>query len=539
MQGAAAGMGPAAELESEPESETELESDVETERLSSRAYFLLILICAVGDASYMTLAPFFPQRAAQVGLSGTLIGLTFSCFMWGGLVVTPIATWLSRTTSSRVLLGTCVLLQALFTALFALAPLLTKGWQWFLLTFTLRLVQGVIAAIYEVAVSSIIMCSVDVENVGTALGVQEAARGVGMMIGPAVGGMLYAAGGFPLPFLASAGVLGLLGLLVLCAGVLGDDDAVGDEEEVEHATFAQVLAQPAICVVTALLVTLAMALSVLDPIVAPWVTATFELPPSAIGLIFSSATLSYALLSPLIGRIGNSCGNFTTLVGGMLVSAASFFLMGPCPWLPPGLLPTSVWLLVAAMTLVGVGSSTLTCAVPCMLDICTRAGYEIEAVSDVIGGLLSFSWSLGALVGPIYGSALVDAFGFPDATSETGVVLFALTVVGVVVFQAFEPAPAVQRLAELVFSESGCADGGGDGGDAPAHERAAGGSEGSDGGAVGGGALKSGAPQLGSALQEPLLAGAAPSESAEDSRPCGRRTVAEPSQPHAHRSSSS
>ena len=162
----------------------------------------------------------------------------------------------------------------------------------------------------------------------------------------------------------------------------------------------------------------------------------------------------YALLSPLVGRIGNACGNFTTLVGGMLISAASFFLMGPCPWLPAGIFPRSVWLLVLAMAAVGVGSSTLTCAVPCMLDICSRAGYEIEAVSDVIGGLLSFSWSLGALVGPIYGSALVQAFGFPDATSETGVLLFVLTVLGTAVYQAFEPAPAVQRLAELVFTES-------------------------------------------------------------------------------------
>lgn len=234
----AGGMPPAAELQSERGPEALLSAEPAPARLSNHGYFLLILICAVGDASYMTLAPFFPQRAAEVGLSGTVIGLTFSCFMWGGLVVTPVATWLSRTTSSRVLLSTCVLLQAVFTALFALAPLLERGWQWFLLTFSLRLVQGVIAAIYEVAVSSIIMRSVPVEHVGSALGVQEAARGVGMMIGPAVGGVLYAAGGFALPFLASAGVLALLGVAVLLW--VGDDEAIGDEDDIEHATFAQV-----------------------------------------------------------------------------------------------------------------------------------------------------------------------------------------------------------------------------------------------------------------------------------------------------------
>eukprot|EP00302_Diacronema_sp_CCMP2436_P006156 CAMPEP_0179894728 /NCGR_PEP_ID=MMETSP0982-20121206/35440_1 /TAXON_ID=483367 /ORGANISM="non described non described, Strain CCMP 2436" /LENGTH=448 /DNA_ID=CAMNT_0021791337 /DNA_START=8 /DNA_END=1351 /DNA_ORIENTATION=- len=419
--------------------------------LPTRSYLLLIAICGCGDATYMVLAPFFPQRAEEVGLSQTANGLIFSVFMWGGLVVTPIATWLSRNTSSRLLLGTCVLLQAGLTACFALAPLLTKGWQWFAFCFTLRLLQGVIAAIYEVAVSSLIMCSVDVENVGTALGVQEAARGVGLMIGPAVGGILYAAGGFALPFLASAGALALLGGLVFLSL---DDETIGDDDEREHVTFSDVLAQPAICVVTALLVALAMALSVLDPILGPFVQETFALSPGGIGLVFSAATLSYALLSPVIGWVGRRCGDFAVLTGGMLISAASFFLMGPCPWLPAGMLPTNVWLLVFAMLSVGIGSATLTCAVPCMLAICERSGFETEEVSDVISGLLSFSWSLGALVGPIYGSGLVQAFGFPEATSETGVLLLALTFAGTAVFQLYEPAPAVKRLAASFLGES-------------------------------------------------------------------------------------
>lgn len=261
-----------------------------------------------------------------------------------------------------------------------------------------------------------------------------------------------------------------------------------------------------------------MALSVLDPIIAPWVHETFDLPPSAIGLIFSSATLTYALLSPLIGRIGNLAGNFATLVGGMLVSAISFFLMGPCPWLPPGLLPRSVWLLVFAMSCVGVGSSTLTCAVPLMLDVCARNGYEIDQVSDVVGGLLSFSWSLGALVGPIYGSALVQAFGFPDATAQTGVMLLVLTVVGSVVFQAFEPAPAVRRLASLMLGEPAAA--------APAGERPGACDSASKRAALlllagaaplptalaplEGGVAVLGGPRAGSTLREPLLAGAQP-----------------------------
>eukprot|EP00302_Diacronema_sp_CCMP2436_P004713 CAMPEP_0179912496 /NCGR_PEP_ID=MMETSP0982-20121206/46933_1 /TAXON_ID=483367 /ORGANISM="non described non described, Strain CCMP 2436" /LENGTH=440 /DNA_ID=CAMNT_0021814323 /DNA_START=8 /DNA_END=1327 /DNA_ORIENTATION=- len=411
--------------------------------LPTRSYLLLIAICGCGDATYMVLAPFFPQRAEEVGLSQTANGLIFSVFMWGGLVVTPIATWLSRNTSSRLLLGTCVLLQAGLTACFALAPLLTKGWQWFAFCFTLRLLQGVIAAIYEVAVSSLIMCSVDVENVGTALGVQEAARGVGLMIGPAVGGILYAAGGFALPFLASAGALALLGGLVFLSlddETIGDDDSraaghLRGDRAARRTGDGAVGARPDLGAVRARDL---CALARRD-----WA-----------GLLGCNFVVRLAVPRDWLGRKAMR----------RLRGAHGRDAHLGCFLLPDGPVPMAARRHAAdecvaarvcdALRRHRLCSATLTCAVPCMLAICERSGFETEEVSDVISGLLSFSWSLGALVGPIYGSGLVQAFGFPEATSETGVLLLALTFAGTAVFQLYEPAPAVKRLAASFLGES-------------------------------------------------------------------------------------
>lgn len=393
---------------------------------------LLITICGVGDATYMSLSPFYPQVARRIGISTTTTGVIFSCFMWGGIFFSPLATRLSRTTSPRLLLSTSVLAQAALTACFALAPLLSNREQFFALCFGVRIVQGCVCTVYEVAVSSLIMCSTQPERVGALLGLQEAARGVGLMVGPAVGGLLFAVGGFALPFVASAAALLLLGLAVLT--VLEPGSGSASENTAEHATILEIVRQPPIAVTTALLIALAMALSVLDPILAPHVEDTFHLQPSSIGLIFASATISYALCSPLVGPIGNRVGNFAVLVVGCIISALALFALGPTTWLPAGWLPRRVWLLAASMVVLGIGASALTCAVPCMLEIARRRGYEIEAVSDVVGGLLSFAWSVGAVVGPLYGSALYEAAGFANAMSATAVMLLVLTALGVLVF---------------------------------------------------------------------------------------------------------
>lgn len=395
---------------------------------------LLIAVCGVCDATYMAIAPFLPQVARERGLSPSLTGVVFSSFMWGGLLFTPLATRISRNTGARLLLTVTVLVQAALTASFAIAPLMHSREAFFAVCFGLRLAQGVVGCIYEVAVSSLIMCSAPPDRVGAVLGMQEAARGVGMMVGPTVGGVLYGLGGFGLPFLGSAGVLVVLGLA--CILVLDSSKARPPPGEgAVPITIWTVLQIVPIAVTTAMLTALAMALSVLDPILSPHVADRFHLRPSDIGLIFSAATLSYALFAPPMGFLGQRVGNFTVLAVGMAFTALSYLVMGPCPWVPATWLPTSVWLLVVSMVMLGIGASALTTAVPCMLDSAHARGMSTEDVSDVVGGLLSIAWSLGALAGPLYGSVLAERFGFDEATALNAAALLTLTVVGVVLFR--------------------------------------------------------------------------------------------------------
>mmetsp|Transcript_11277 Transcript_11277/g.29536 ORF Transcript_11277/g.29536 Transcript_11277/m.29536 type:complete len:507 (-) Transcript_11277:63-1583(-) len=404
---------------------------------------LLIIICALGDATYTALSPFFPQAAATAGLSATATGVVFSCGMWAGVLVTPLAIYLSHFASSRVLLSSCVLLQAALTGGFALLPLLRTPTSTFAVAFTLRLVQGGVAAIYEVTVSSLIMCSVPPARVAAALGLQEAARGVGLMIGPSAGGLLFSLGGFPLPFIICSAALFILGMAV--AVFLPPDPAQANEVGAKMVTFGELLYLPAVGAIILLMTALSAALTAPDPVLGPYAEERFGLNPAQIGLLFSSCTIAYALLSPVIGEIGGRFGNFKVLVAGLVAAAAAFIVLGPSPWIPQRLLPRSASLLFVGMGLSGVGDSTLTCGAAAMLQAALSAGHETEEVADTVAGLLSVSWTLGALVGPLMGATLVERFGFPRAMSLTSVGLLAIAALGSCAHATSRPATTAAR----------------------------------------------------------------------------------------------
>eukprot|EP00494_Astrolonche_serrata_P025197 UN25458 len=108
------------------------------------------------------------------------------------LVTTPLGPSILRTFSLRTVLITCSLLASLFIAGFGLVAYLPDDQPKLFLAVCLaiRTIQGIRSAIFEVALGSFLINSVSGDQVGTVIGWFEAARGVGMMVGPVIGGIL-------------------------------------------------------------------------------------------------------------------------------------------------------------------------------------------------------------------------------------------------------------------------------------------------------------------------------------------------------------
>jgi MFS family permease len=183
------------------------------------------LSCASADVGSSLFAPFFPAHAAKRGLSSTLVGGIFALPMISMLLVTPLMPQLQRRCGVRLTLVVSMLGQAISIFAFGFVDSLTHDPAAFSAAcLASRAVLGVASAGSEVAATTILISAAPPNLRAQALGWAEAARGLGSMLGPPLGGLLFEYGGFPLPFLVvgAANALFALPLLRLPKGSLED-----------------------------------------------------------------------------------------------------------------------------------------------------------------------------------------------------------------------------------------------------------------------------------------------------------------------------
>merc|ERR1719461_2563056 len=128
-----------------------------------------------------------------------------------------------------------------------------------------------------------------------------------------------------------------------------------------------------------------------------------------ISLYFSIYYGAFAVLAPIAGWFGSRFGNLRTIMLGVPIVALGLFMLDD-DYIHPSFISDQTMQLVA-MIIVALGSSFS--GVPVSTYIvwaAERSGYEGSA--DIAVGFYSFTYSLGAAVGPLVGSAMVDAITF-------------------------------------------------------------------------------------------------------------------------------
>ena len=168
------------------------------------AVFALVDFCSAVCVSLQ--APFYPQEASNKGASATEYGLVFGIFELTVFIVSPLLGQnMGRLGAKRVFnvgiftTGTC-------SVLFGLLDRVENG-RWFIaLSFIIRIVEAVGNSGFLTASFSIIAKEFP-EAVGTMFACLETFFGIGLIVGPTVGGALYQVGGYSLPFVTMGGLL--------------------------------------------------------------------------------------------------------------------------------------------------------------------------------------------------------------------------------------------------------------------------------------------------------------------------------------------
>eukprot|EP00079_Xenopus_tropicalis_P025254 XP_012818405.1 PREDICTED: MFS-type transporter SLC18B1 isoform X1 [Xenopus tropicalis] len=377
-------------------------------KLSKTQIFTLISTASLNFSSmicYSILGPFFPQEALKKGVSSTVIGLIFGCFAFFNFSTSLILGKHLVQIGAKFMFVTGMFVSGIATILFGMLDKTPDGPIFIALCFVVRSVDAIGFGAAMTASFSILAKAFP-NNIATAMGCLEIFTGLGFVLGPPIGGLLYESFGYEIPFI----VLGCVVLLMVPLNmfILPRYDAVPSKD-----SFWALLTCPKVMLMCFTMVSLSTSLGVLDPTLSLFVIDKFHLKVGYVGLVFLGLALSYSLSSPLLGLISDRFPGLRKwiLIIGNLGSAFCFFLLGPAPIFQ---IESKLWMFVLMLLLDGFCIGLVGIPVyPEMLSCAYEHGFE-EGLSTLglVSGVFGAMWALGSFLGPTFGGYLNERLHF-------------------------------------------------------------------------------------------------------------------------------
>jgi MFS transporter, DHA1 family, solute carrier family 18 (vesicular amine transporter), member 1/2 len=282
------------------------------------AVAVVTLALAVDMFLYGSLVPLLPLLPAVAGSAGAA-GLLFGAYAVAMLVATPVVgRWVDRSGPRAPLLAGLLALAAA-TALFA-AVVDVPGGLGLTVLMLARAAQGFAAAASWSAGLALIASTHPPERRGTVMGLALSAVGFGVLLGPAVSGLLAEAFGPRAPFVLVA--------VLAAADAVARIIWVGPTAAAPAATPLRVVARgPSAGLLIGLTALGAAAIAFPEPVL-PLHLAVLGLGSTGIGLVFGAAALLGGLAAPLAGMLTDRLGASRVAALGTLVAAAGFVLCG-------------------------------------------------------------------------------------------------------------------------------------------------------------------------------------------------------------------
>ncbi|XP_055955029.1 MFS-type transporter SLC18B1-like [Patella vulgata] len=310
---------------------------------------IIFVIIGMGNFCAFTcfslLAPFFPGEAAKKGVSTTVVGLIFSCFQLWIFITSPIFGYFLTTLGAKFVFVSGIMVCGSCSLLYGILDKCPPDEIFIAMCFLCRTVEALGCSAYLTASAAIIAREFP-HHVTTVFGTLETFTGIGLMVGPPIGGALYEAGGYGLPFWT-------MGAILLTCGIVSFIFMPGQDEgtRVFKGSVLRLVKSP-LAVISCLTVFCgSFSLGFLDPTLANHLKV-FNLSTLYVGLIFLCAPGVYGIIAPLLGYLSDA----RSWTGGMMMiglffSGISFLLLGPAPFLP--FLPFKLWLTIVMLCFVG------------------------------------------------------------------------------------------------------------------------------------------------------------------------------------------
>lgn len=402
------------EKKDEKTEDSEEKKGTSLSQLPKKSIIMLCIFCSgnfLGGCVFALLAPFYPALAKKKGVDQTMIGLIFSVFEMVYFCIAPILGKYLVQIGTKFVYHSGLLLLGGSTFIFGILDKSPPGGTFIGLSIACRAVGSVgMASMYtsQMAIASKLFPG----DVATMFGIINSFQAVGLMAGPAVGGTLYTAGGFGLPFF----VVGLIVLILSFATI----PLIPEVNELPPETDKSALSLfKSVYFVLGFLgnVVFSLGISFMDPTISAHLHK-LNMSTLAIGFVMAIAPAFEAITSPAWGYLCDkkNLKNIISLCTNAFIVLA-LLAIGPSPLLP--FLPFTITTVVLGLLLYGICAGGIVLSSMKMLLVgASEQGFDESAsTSGLVVGMLGSGFCTGAMLGPLLGSWLVQMYGFPWAAT--------------------------------------------------------------------------------------------------------------------------
>ena len=334
--------------------------------------------------------PIMPFYVESFGASAKALGLLMAIFSIAQFVFSPIWGNLSDRIGRKKVLLVGTFGNALSMLLFGLSNHL-----WMLFTF--RGLSGILSSATLPVAMAYISDSTDEENRGGGMGVIGAAMGVGMVLGPGLGGWLTSQSTLSLPFYFASAFSVIASLLIIFKLPESHPVELRATKSANAPSRFELLWQSLIGPLGFLMLLsflVAFALSNFEAIFGLYGQARLDYGPQQVGSIMAvvgvvSAVVQGAVTGPATRRFGEA----TIIRVSLITSAVGFFLM-TLAWDTPTLLGTVGFFVL--------GNTMLRPAIASMIS--RNSGSN----QGILLGVSNSFLSLGRVIGPLWAGFMFD-----------------------------------------------------------------------------------------------------------------------------------
>ncbi len=357
---------------------------------------ILFFTMLIVNTGFGVILPILPYYAQSMGASATILGLLAATYATIQFIFAPVWGRLSDQVGRKP-----VLLVGLagFCISFLIFGLASQLWMLFLA----RIVGGLLSSSTLPTALAFISDTTRPDNRARGMGLLGAAGGIGMILGPALGGFLGEISP-QVPFFFSAG----LALIVACFALIVLPETYPPEARRSDGRKPTIRHSRAEMIITALkgplaflmiLATLSsFGLAQLESTSALFARARFNAGEAEMGAMFMlMGVLGVFAQFFLVARVINSLGEQRAIQVSLAGVGISMFLFGLVP---------SIIIAIPVIVLMGLSMAFLR---PALNTLVSRSAPPTE--QGVTMGLINSFYSLGMMFGPVTGGLIFDQMG--------------------------------------------------------------------------------------------------------------------------------